>query len=605
MAIVISQRLALATSLYPLNHARIGWHNLVPSSTITATAEFAEYPAENLKTGRTFDYWSASGGQEVVFDLGASNGGYDYIAIGGHDISSNGGIINIATSTDNATWVDLEVGIDCSQITNRPLFFIFTDESGSYINDRYVRISISINTIFKVSTVFIGKSLVLARPFYAGHTPGTMSRNTTILPSVQNSGEFIGREIIRTSLGTQYEWKHLPYDWYRENMAEFTEYARAEPFFVAWNLRDHPGHVMYGWCDEDIGPEVMGVRDYVSVGFRMTGFERDIPDGRDWLVCGSSVPDGTCKPYDQPAPLAAFDFTDINDLDFSTFTVSGVQGIGSLLYPADVSITGDASGVFRIYSRDGNGNFITGPWVTSGIMQPGDRLQLGATSAAVASSAVSVTVTVGDLSDVWTIRTAGAELTQFTFIDSGGANVPSVPSDEEIISNIDAEIGVPYSISIDGPAEYQIESPYLSGNFSAWTSADGVVLTGDRVFVRVSVSAYLTNYISTITIGDKTDTWFISSTWPVGGPFAYQCSDLTCPVSTADGTEGATRYNPDDHRVYAIVHKGGANNGEPYWAEQYGGTVISTICPTCATNDSGQLPALWATTFLFTSDPGL
>jgi len=98
--------------------------------------------------------------------------------------------------------------------------------------------------------------------------------------------------------------------------------------------------------------------------------------------------------YTDPAP---FTFIDLSGLELSTLTVSDIVTLSDFTGNAPITIS---SGEYRI---DG------GSWTSSaGTITAGQTLQLRNTTSSSNDTTISTTVTVGTVSDTWTIRTKSA-----------------------------------------------------------------------------------------------------------------------------------------------------------------------------------------------------
>lgn len=93
-----------------------------------------------------------------------------------------------------------------------------------------------------------------------------------------------------------------------------------------------------------------------------------------------------------------FSFSDVTDATLSTLTVSNSITIVGINAAAAVSVSG---GEVRINN---------GSWGTSGNINSGDTLEVRLTSSGSNSTAVSATVTVGGVSDSWSVTTAAGSM---------------------------------------------------------------------------------------------------------------------------------------------------------------------------------------------------
>lgn len=107
--------------------------------------------------------------------------------------------------------------------------------------------------------------------------------------------------------------------------------------------------------------------------------------------------------YGDNAP-GAFSFVDVVDVNLSTLTWSNT--ITPTGY--DVTVAWTCTG--------GEASVNNGAWATSGTINPGETVQLRATSSSTYATAVSATLTIGGVSDVWYVITRNAPIPQIIFL---------------------------------------------------------------------------------------------------------------------------------------------------------------------------------------------
>lgn len=241
-----------------LCHARIGWQTITRDAVVSASSSEPGWPASSLQNSMTYDRWRPQDMPSwVSFDAGAVVE-VDYVGIGGHNLYSVGATVQVQHSNDGAAWTPAET-IEPSRDGATLIQF-------EAVAARYWRINIS-GGIPTIAVIYFGKVLVMQRGSYGGHSPGTLSRATDIMPNKSESGQFLGRSIIRRGYSTSYEWSNLTANWYRQYFDPFVESARKFPFFIQWFPEKFPDEVLYAWCNEDISPSNQGQRDLMSVGF--------------------------------------------------------------------------------------------------------------------------------------------------------------------------------------------------------------------------------------------------------------------------------------------------------------------------------------------------
>ena len=138
MSVVISPSIVENLLEYPLTHARIGYDNFVPDSTVTASSAEAEYPADAVQRENTYERWKPTGttSQFLKVDQGASGiGAASYLGIAAHTLGSSGSTIEIAYSVDDSTYTVVET---LEPADNRAIMFIFPEVEARYWRVRVV-----------------------------------------------------------------------------------------------------------------------------------------------------------------------------------------------------------------------------------------------------------------------------------------------------------------------------------------------------------------------------------------------------------------------------------------------------------------------------------
>jgi hypothetical protein len=121
----------------------------------------------------------------------------------------------------------------------------------------------------------MGRILTMQRSIYGGHAPITMSRETVLHQSLSRGGQFLGQGIRRVGLVGQASFRYLTPAWVRSDFDPFVRAARQYPFFWSWKPGDYPDEVAYAWCGEDIRPSNQGVREFMQVGWAMSGYDSE------------------------------------------------------------------------------------------------------------------------------------------------------------------------------------------------------------------------------------------------------------------------------------------------------------------------------------------
>jgi hypothetical protein len=191
-------------------------------------------------------------------------------------------------------------------------------------------------------------------------------------------------------------------------------------------------------------------------------------------------------------------------IESDSITVSGIN----LLAPITISDGGE-------YSLNNSGIYIS----TSGIVINGDSVTVRQSSSSSFSATTDVVLTVGGVSDTFSVTTlAGDTLPDaFTFTDQTGVGLSMVVESNTI--NVGG-INTGASISITG-GEYKIGA-------GTYTSAEGAVNDGDTVTVRqTSSGSFSTTTDAVLTIGGVSDTFSVTTLAADTTPSAFTFTDQT------------------------------------------------------------------------------
>jgi hypothetical protein len=218
------------------------------------------------------------------------------------------------------------------------------------------------------------------------------------------------------------------------------------------------------------------------------------------VAAGDTVPD-------------QFTFTDQVDVARSTVVQSNTVTITGIDSPATVSITGGE------YSVGCTGTF-TG---ADGPVNNNDTICVRQTSSADFSTTTDATLSIGGVTDAFSVTTLQADRTPdaFAFTD-----VSNVPLSTEQTSNTVTITGIDdgTDISVSGAAS----SEYSVGCTGTFTSTAGTIDNGETVCVRhTSAAAGNTAVNTTLTVGTASDTFTSTTLTPDSTPDAFAFTDQT------------------------------------------------------------------------------
>lgn len=263
MPVIFQTSYSLPAADYPLTHARIAHAgNWLAGGTVTASDTDADYFEDGPTNSLTYEKWKPDTLPATwEYDHGSA-AEVDYCCIGAHTLGTNGNTLQVQY-WNGTGWSGI---IPATAITtDQPIMAIFAPQT----RQRW-RIQVSGGTAPTIGVIRFGKAMQMPQAIYGGHTPIDMARQTTMRANMSASGEFLGRTVQRTSLGSSYDWQHLRADWVRSTWRPFQIALEQDPIFLAWRPATF-SEVVYGWTGENPTPTNMGVRDLMSVSLSLTG----------------------------------------------------------------------------------------------------------------------------------------------------------------------------------------------------------------------------------------------------------------------------------------------------------------------------------------------
>ena len=240
----------------PLSHARIGYDNRV--TTATADSTLNGFPASSVANPLTYEFWRPAGTSGVLTAL-FNAGPVDYVGIASHTLKD--ALVRVEALV-GGVWTFINL---VQPNSNDPLIFLFNE-----VQAAGVRITVTGSNL-SIGVLYAGKALAMQRMVWGGINPINLTRRTTIRPNVSESGQWLGRSIIREGSETSVTWRNLTYDWYKAEFDPFVAAARTRPFFFAMRPDKYPEISGYVWTAEDITPSISGTRNYMDVTVGMEG----------------------------------------------------------------------------------------------------------------------------------------------------------------------------------------------------------------------------------------------------------------------------------------------------------------------------------------------
>jgi hypothetical protein len=280
-----------------------------------------------------------------------------------------------------------------------------------------------------------------------------------------------------------------------------------------WNLR-YPVYQsprVLGGTSVDIPPGILGSDR--SYKWRVEVFDASTGADADNRSSGAFLSFTTMTADTAPNPFA---FVDQADVALSTVITSNTITVTGINTAAPISITGTGA----TYSINGGAYTNAG-----GTVNDGDTITVRLLSSSSFSTTTDATLTIGGVSDTFSVTTLAADTIPdpFTFTDQTDVPVNTVIMSNEItVSGINTAA----SISITG-GEYSI-------NGGAYTDLPGTVNNDDRVTVRqTSSSDHSTTTTATLTLGGVTDSFSVTTLAADTTPDPFTFTDRTnVPLNT-------------------------------------------------------------------------
>lgn len=261
--------MTLSTSGYtlgsnqPLNHARILWSPL--TGTITAGGTNGALAANDY----TFQRWSCGALPSAWTLETAADAEVDTLFIAAHNLSGR----TVTVETSATTGGGFTTRATVTPTDNSVIAVMFNTGTGAPHVIRRVRITVSgSGTDAAVGIIRWGKALQMTRPVFGGVRPIGLARAVETRQAISETGQWLGRMILRQAAPSEMNWEHLDDAWYKANFHPFALSLPQMPFGLIQNPARMPESVGWCWTDGAPVPEYMGVRNYLQVSLPVVGY---------------------------------------------------------------------------------------------------------------------------------------------------------------------------------------------------------------------------------------------------------------------------------------------------------------------------------------------
>ena len=208
--------------------------------------------AKKMLIPNTYERYRPGNGTFTVKFQMASPSLIDFVGIAAHNAGTHNGGTDILVEYATTIGGALNTIEDVVFPDNNAKMILFPAVTAAEI-----AITFSTVTGLELGVIYAGKALEMLRPIFGGHSPIDLSSVVQYQSTTSESGQFLGRNINRLGLATDFSWQHLDDVWYRDNFQPFVESAKRLPFFIKWRP-DLYDVAAFGYTTSDIKPSNMG-----------------------------------------------------------------------------------------------------------------------------------------------------------------------------------------------------------------------------------------------------------------------------------------------------------------------------------------------------------
>jgi hypothetical protein len=243
---------------FPLNYARILYQNLLIGSSVSVTTGTG---GSLTLIPNTYESWRFTNGAEITFTLPA-NADLDTFCVGAHNLGAEGFSVGVDfSSATTGAFSPFTVGQ--LPTDNKALMFHIS----STVDVRRIKLVCSGTGSISIGSIYAGVALQLMRPFYAGFTPPRWAEKTTYRNTNSSTGNFLGRDIVRVGGETSIDVNNLDNGWIETYFMPFKNAVKLSPYYIAWNLSEHPLDVALCQTSDDVELSPNGIRDLVQASW--------------------------------------------------------------------------------------------------------------------------------------------------------------------------------------------------------------------------------------------------------------------------------------------------------------------------------------------------
>lgn len=240
---------ASATLLFGLNQAG-GLPGTYNTLALWRVYGVRQTPAQILADMNAESHWFDANGTLPSNLLSVAATTADYFAMYAHDMAQTGASVVLQYSDDDSTWTNAFDPIFPS--SEKPILKSFTQSS-----HEYWRLYLD-GAVQQIGVTMFGTVLEMQRGLSVGYKAFTMGSENKAINSESNSGNFIGKSVIKEPVTASLDFEYITPGWLRQYWPTMIATLDTSPFFVVPHPTDYPDEVGYCWLQGGVNePEYM------------------------------------------------------------------------------------------------------------------------------------------------------------------------------------------------------------------------------------------------------------------------------------------------------------------------------------------------------------
>lgn len=207
---------------------------LIEDAVHTATMTASSGTPGAVQTMTTYSRWTPTDTAAYIEAVFTSPELIDCVALYTTDPDSAGFTLEVL---DGTIWT--AVGGTLSRTGAGCIMWVFDSVTADGIR-------VNVDTSPSVAVLMAGPSTVIPVGIPVGYEPSLFNPVEKLSNTISVSGQILGTQIETRSIAESLSFDMLEPSWIESTWAPLRELLRTTGAFLAWNLSDHPSHVVYG-----------------------------------------------------------------------------------------------------------------------------------------------------------------------------------------------------------------------------------------------------------------------------------------------------------------------------------------------------------------------